>query len=1592
MSRRTIAALLLVAALLGLAGWLVYRGGTVETARGGPASSPEASTQEGEAGSQDPSAAGSIPPPVIPTGWAGGLTPGEPPRRSIADILEQSDLSDPAQRERAVAEIAALENRNKQAGLDRARELGLPLRVERPDGTVKEVAGLDDSGEVLYFITHNVNAAISTAADVLRTQYNLTGSGLVIGMWDGGAGRSTHREFATGRMVIKDGSTPIDHATHVGGTLIASGVTSSARGMAVAATVDSYDWNSDKSEMTAVGASAPGQAGKILLSNHSYGFISGWYRTGGSSPAFVWYGSGTTATSVDPRFGQYNTQARDSDALAVGAPYYLMFRSAGNDRTDNPSNGQLVHLSPGSTTTVAYDSSLHPAGDGIYRNGYDLIGFDAVAKNVVTIGSVTDAVTSGQRDPSRANQSSFSSWGPTDDGRIKPDLVANGDGVYSTLAGGDSSYGTLSGTSMSSPNATGTAALLIEEYGRLFNGGAMRASTLKGLLIHTADDLGNAGPDYQFGWGLINGKAAADLLRDHAQNPVKLRMTEKRLPAGQTITEQIVWDGLSPIRVTLSWTDPAGSATTATDSRAPALRNNLDVRVIAPDGTTFFPYVMPFVGTWTVASMSLPATTGINNTDNVEQVYIAAPPEAGVYRVVVSHQGSLVNNQQDYSLLISGSAAEEPPPPPLTLEAVTPVSALAGAVRAIEVTGISLASVQDLRLRRSGQPDLPAGNLQLVGEKLTAQVDLAGAAAGVWDVVASNSSESSTLPSAFTVIGSLFVEDFDAAGFTVEVTDNPGTLWASTASLGSNSWSPTTARFHSAPRSVFAAAPASKTTTRLTSPAITVPANASNLQLRFWHRYNLESRQDGGRLEISVDGGSSWFGVEVSNSGVSFASNGYNTTILATGNPNSRSEFENRRAWSGNSGGFIETILNLNDTGKFAGKTVRFRWILATNATNASEGWYIDSVSLFGGGDLDNQPPAIENAATVPGVTPVLENEIEVFPVAGVAIPLVVSATDDGGSGNLNYTWSVTGPAPVFFLPNSSNLSSNTEANFQALGDYSIVVTVTDSGGLSATSSVLVRVLPEASAIRITPSSVSLPFGASAAFAAALLDQFGSLMAEQPASFNWSSTGGGVISEQGVFTATQPGENFAVVASTGSVTSLATFGQDSPGITSGDVSEFAQVTVTRASATLELDNLEQVYDGTPREVAVLTSPEDLEVHVTYDGVETAPVDAGTYEVVAEISDERYFGRAERTLVVARAGQVITFDALPLKTFGDAPFAAKASASSGLAVAYTSSNPGVAVVDDAGQITIAGAGTSTITAAQAGDVNHEAAVSVDQTLTVSKAGADVVLDGLSTTYDGSAKLVSVTTSPPGLSTLVTYDGLTSEPVNAGSYDVEVVVDDPNYEGSANGTLLIARAEASVIIGNLSQTFDGEPKEVSVETLPAGLPVTVTYNGSMSAPSAAGDYEVVATVDDTNYHGEARALLVIEEAVGESTFEKWQEDNFGENAAQTPDAAPEADPDGDGVPNLAEFYLGTDPRDPNSRLTLQLVMTGDGQTELHVSPVVTTGVFYLQESESLEEPWSEPQALTFDEAAETGLLPQSAPVGRRFFRIIYEPPVD
>lgn len=570
----------------------------------------------------------------------------------IADVFADPavDLNRPQGRAQAVARIKVLEDARAAGTRAKAKALRLPMRTVKADGSTREI--IDFEGDKpIYLTTLNANAAISTAANLVQASpYSLDGTGLIVGVWDNGAVRATHQEFAAGnRVTVMDGATLQVHATPVAGTLGARGVSATHKGMASNVLIHSYDWTSDTSEMTSRAATSPNQFGThIYLSNHSYGIIDGWDGN-------VWTGSGTDQNAVDPDFGRYDSAANLLDGLMYNAPYYIAFWSAGNDGDDNRASGSNVVIGG---STVAYNPAIHPPGDGNFRNGFETISHYGTAKNLITVGAANDAVTSGLRDPALSTLTNFSSTGPTDDGRIKPDLVANGTTLATTGSSGDSVYTTIGGTSISSPNAAGSAALVIDQYKRSFNS-AMRASTLKGLLIHTATDIGNPGPDYKYGWGLVDTKGAVDHIIDHKANPGKSRMIEDQVSNTSTIRSySFQWDGSSALRATLCWTDPAGAITSINDqdSRTSRLVNNLNLKLIAPNGSEYFPFRMPFVGTWTVASMNQNATTGVNDTDNVEQVLIQTPGQPGNWQVVVSYTGALSNGSQAYGLHLSGAA------------------------------------------------------------------------------------------------------------------------------------------------------------------------------------------------------------------------------------------------------------------------------------------------------------------------------------------------------------------------------------------------------------------------------------------------------------------------------------------------------------------------------------------------------------------------------------------------------------------------------------------------------------------------------------------------------------------------------------------------------------------------------------------------------------------------------------------------------------------------------------------------------------------------------------------------------------------------
>ncbi len=441
---------------------------------------------------------------------------------------------------------------------------------------------------------NNDDNRLRTGAEVVQdSPYNLDGSGVTVLVYDGGTVYSSHADFG-GRAQVRDGSDASDHATHVAGTIGGSGVASGGlyRGMAPGVTIESYGFElpglpegflyTDPGDLEQDYADAIGNHG-AAIANNSIGT-----NTASNGFPCEWEGNyGVTSALID-------TIIRGDGSNPLFAAPFRAVWSAGNERQTARCLGVEGFASP-------YHSTAPPA----------------CAKNHITVGAVysdTDSVTT------------FTSFGPADDGRLKPDIVAPGcqlsaDGGVTSCAG-YSSYAVRCGTSMSAPTVTGICALLMQEYRRIYPGQPdPRNATLKVLLAQTAVDIEQPGPDYRSGYGSVRALAALDLLR--SRNFLEHTVAQDE--------HYEVTVGVAPedteLKVTLAWDDVP-----ATPNVSPALVNDLDLRVIDPAGEVHYP--------WTLdpAQPDTPAVrTGPDRVNNIEQVVIAAPLP-GAYRVqVVGH-------------------------------------------------------------------------------------------------------------------------------------------------------------------------------------------------------------------------------------------------------------------------------------------------------------------------------------------------------------------------------------------------------------------------------------------------------------------------------------------------------------------------------------------------------------------------------------------------------------------------------------------------------------------------------------------------------------------------------------------------------------------------------------------------------------------------------------------------------------------------------------------------------------------------------------------------------------------------------------------
>jgi hypothetical protein len=366
----------------------------------------------------------------------------------------------------------------------------------------------------------------------------------------------------------------------------------------------SYDFGNDVNEIR-----TEAQSG-MLVSNHSYGRALN-----------------PPSTQNNAIFGKYDALANLFDDITFQSPYLLPVVSAGNDRGAQPG--------------------------GIYNsrdNGYDILTDRSLSKNSLTVAAVNNV--SNYTGPNSVQMSTFSSWGPADDGRIKPDISAKGVGVVSTDVSSanpnnTSFYGIRSGTSMSSPMVTGGIMLLQELANTpgVFDN-YLKSASMRALILSTAREAGSSpGPDARFGWGLMDVEAAASFLQQLGST-TELRETTINSSANSfTLTYT---SNQPKLTIAIAWADRPGGVNTNTreDDRRADLINNLNLKVTDSNGNDFYPWRLNAV------RPSSPATRGVNDVDNIEIVEIDNP--SGNYTVTVTWDGTRTGSTQDFSLLVNG--------------------------------------------------------------------------------------------------------------------------------------------------------------------------------------------------------------------------------------------------------------------------------------------------------------------------------------------------------------------------------------------------------------------------------------------------------------------------------------------------------------------------------------------------------------------------------------------------------------------------------------------------------------------------------------------------------------------------------------------------------------------------------------------------------------------------------------------------------------------------------------------------------------------------------------------------------------------------
>lgn len=458
-----------------------------------------------------------------------------------------------------------------------------------------ETALLLDTDEVLWvqettppLQSTNNGSRTRTHADIVQAPpYNLRGEGVTVTVYDGGLVDTGHAAFG-GRAVVgaSESGSVADHPTHVAGSVGCNHAT--YYGMAPACDIVSYEYE-------ACDPNCLYDSPSDIEADH--GEAIALYDT---DVITVSLGANIYANGYPCDWqGDYENTSALIDGIVDGTlgREVIMTWAAGNERSSG-------------SCGLTYESMSVPSG----------------AKNPIIVGATVKNTSD--------TMTGFSSWGPTDDGRVKPDVCAPGENINSTLPGGGT--GSMSGTSMATPITAGCVAQLVQAW-RTYVPGAdhLSPALAKTLLVQTADDRGPTGPDYQYGYGRINVEEAVDVLRFG-------QYLEDRVSQGVVREYSLaVAPGTSRLQVSLGWTDWPGAYLDVAE-----LVDNLDLELVSPGQVSHDPWVL------NPASPASAATTGTDALNNVEQVTVLNP-EAGTWILRVTGT-SIALDEQDFALAADG--------------------------------------------------------------------------------------------------------------------------------------------------------------------------------------------------------------------------------------------------------------------------------------------------------------------------------------------------------------------------------------------------------------------------------------------------------------------------------------------------------------------------------------------------------------------------------------------------------------------------------------------------------------------------------------------------------------------------------------------------------------------------------------------------------------------------------------------------------------------------------------------------------------------------------------------------------------------------